>query len=667
MRLLKWMTLVLGLSLLAGCVPSSSTAVLGRVFVPVVAGSGSAVDPVSLFIRLGQTNAADGLSLDQGGDMDTEVVFAGDPPQEARRTGNDVALPSPDGNSVADSYVQIQVDDSRLFGGQPTSHVLLRIEYLDQGTDSFRIQYDALPSAASDGLFVDGATIFKTGSGVFRTVSLALCDVNFANRTNGGDFRIDDDRNGAETVRYVEVTLLPPAGATVYVDNFGADPFDDRPDSEAIQAALDETCSGSQILFTSGADDPTYRGYLIDRTLFLTGMTAKRDMIFTSSLPFDHALLRATADLKGPVVHLYARSRVRDPGAIDNITLRAIDIHGNRAARQCFGADGMADGRDDNWGSWLPECADTGDSWCTAANIELNGAIDWDEAAQDYSARPERWSTGIVVEDVVSAAAECGSALGLSGAGGVIRDARIDVAGDHVHAPGCAFTDPDGDVGGWSDGITFTGPGHLITGNTIINPSDIGIVFFGGRDTTISGNTVQITSGNYGAFAGIAAHGWIYGDNGGLVIAGNIVTSEGDSACGGLHAGIDLGPHMWGGGCVASSHAGAVGNAGTCVLEPEPPGGALCGGGACQVWNFAPPNAPIVLRDNQVTGAHINYLVEGIDGPIEATNNSSETPRLSDWETARNGCDGLTWGPLHRVAHHPSLPGWEELRVHCVP
>lgn len=664
MRPLNRIMLVLSVSLLAAYVASSPAASVRRAFVPVIAG-GSSVDQTPLSIQLGQTNVEDGLALDYGGDVDTTVVFAGNPPQEARRTGNDAVLPSPDDNDIADSYLQFQVDDSRLFGGRPTSHVVLQIEYLDQGTDSFRVQYDALPSATSDGLFIDGGRVVKTGSNAFRTLTLALCDVNFTNRTNGGDFRIDDDRNGAETVRRVELTLLPPGNATVYVDNFGANPFDDRPDSEAIQAALDRTCSGSRVLFTSGAGDPAYRGYLIDRTLFLTGMSAKQDMIFTSSLPFDHALLRATAELKGPVVQLYARSRVFDPGTIDNITLRAIDIHGNRAARQCFGADGAADGRDDNWGSWLPECADVGDSWCTAANVELNGAIDWDEAAQDYSARPERWSTGIVVEDVVSAAAECGSALGLSGAAGIIRNVRIDTAGDHVHAPGCALTDDDGDVGGWSDGITFTGPGHLVTGNTIVNPSDIGIVFFGGRGTTISGNTIRITSGNYGAFAGIAAHGWILGDNGGLTISGNVVTSAGDSACGGLHAGIDLGPHMWGGGCVAWSHAGAVGNAGACIPEPAPPGGALCGGDACQVWNYAPLAAPIVLRDNQVTGAHINYLIEGIDGSIAATNNSSATPRLSDWGSARYGCDGLTWGPLHRVAHHPSLPGWEDLRVHC--
>lgn len=663
MRYLTPFFLLMSLVFLAGCAGLSGAAAVQRAFVPYASGGRVSFDATPLTIALGRVNDEDGLALDSGGDVDTVPVSAGSPLRDARRTGNGAALPAADGNAVADSYMQFEVDDSRLFAGHPTSRVALSVEYFDEGTDSFRIEYDRLPTPTGDGLFADGGRVAKTGSGAFRVATLALCDVNFANRTNGGDFRISDERDGAEIIRRVTVTPLPATDATVYVDAFGANPFDDQSDSEAIQAALDQTCSGSRILFTSGGGDPAYRGYLIDKTIFLSGAAAKHDMLYTSTLPFDHAVLSATAGLKGPVVQLYARSRVSDPGAIDNITLRAIDIDGNRAARQCFGADGVANGVDDNWGSWLPEC-EIGDSWCTAANLHLYGATDWEDAAQDYSARPERWSTGIVVEDVVSAGAECGTALGLAGAAAVIRGVRIDTAGDHVHAPGCAFTDPDGDAGGWSDGITFSGPGHRITGNTIVNPSDIGIVFFGGRDTLISDNTVQITAGNYGAFGGIAAHAWIYGDNAGLEIAGNTVTNAGSSACGGLHTGIDLGPHMWGGGCVGQALPAAVGNAGGCVPEPAPPGGALCGGGRCQVWNYAPPAAPIVLRDNQVTGAHINYLIEGVDGPVTATGNSSAAPQLSDWESAR-GCDGVSWGPLEFVAHHPSRPGWTDLRVHC--
>jgi hypothetical protein len=73
------------------------------------------------------------------------------------------------------------------------------------------------------------------------------------------------------------------------------------------------------------------------------------------------------------------------------------------------------------------------------------------------------------------------------------------------------------------------------------------------------------------------------------------------------------------------------------------------------------------LKDNTVTGAHINYLIEGFEilGVFIDENNVSETPRRSDWQAARTGCDGITWGALDKVAHHPSLPGWTDLGVHC--
>ena len=63
-----------------------------------------------------------------------------------------------------------------------------------------------------------------------------------------------------------------------------------------------------------------------------------------------------------------------------------------------------------------------------------------------------------------------------------------------------------GTKGSWADGITSYGPGLNITNNTVINPSDVGIVFFGGKNTKIMGNIVQITQRNYGAFAGIGIH-----------------------------------------------------------------------------------------------------------------------------------------------------------------
>ncbi len=617
-------------------------------------------EPVQLSILLGATNDEQGISLDQGGDVDSL------PAAEGRTSGNSDSLPAADGNTVPDSYFQFQVDDRRLFKGNPTSHVRVEVEYLDQGTDTFSIQYDAQPGVGSDGLFYGGGAVAKTDTGAFLTASFNLCNAWFANRDNGADFRISDNGDGAETIRAVSVIGLESGPGTFNVDDFGADPFDDQPDSAAIQAALDSTCSGDTVVFTSGVDTSGYQGYLVDKTLFLTGMSAKQNLTFTASDPSNHALLTATADLKGYVVRLFARSRFTNAGDIDHIDFGYIDINGGREVRTCMGPDNSGNGVDDNWGSWLPECSVFDDPWCSPGNIGMDGAMNTGDVSQDYRADPALWTTGIVVHDLVDQQGECGSALAFGGAAGIIRNVTIDTAGDHVHAWGCAMTDDDGDEGAWSDGITLFGPAHQVIDNTIINPSDIGIVSFGGRDTIIANNTIRIEAGNYGAFGAIALHSWDFSDASGIQITGNVITSEGDPKCGGLHAGINLGPHMWGGACLRISTLALVGN-GDCSREPSAPNGAPCTGGQCQLWSSLPAGATFTLKDNTVTGAHINYLIEGFDilGTFIDENNISETPRLSDWQAARTGCDGLTWGPLGKVAHHPSLPGYTDLRVHC--
>jgi hypothetical protein len=622
--------------------------------------------PAQLSITLGTTNIGQGLTLDGGGDVDTKVVQAGNPAVEARQSGNNAPLPSSDGNSTGDSFLQFKVDDKAIFQGAPTGHVRVEVDYLDQGMDSFSIQYDARPVNGSDGKFYGGGAVVKTNSGEFKTAAFNLCNAYFANRDNGADFRISDNGDGAEIIRAVRVIDLPSGVAALRVDDFGANPMDDQPDSDAIQSALDSTCSGDSVVFTSGVSTSGYHGYLIDKTLFLTGMSAKQNLTFTSSDPTNHALLQATADLKGYVVRLFARSRFNNSGDIDNIDFGFINVDGGRDVRKCLGSDNLINGIDDNWGSWLPECGTAGDPWCSPGNIGMDGAMDTGDVNQDYTNHPSQWTTGVVVHDLVDQHAECGSALAFGGAAGTIRKVTIDTAGDHVHTAGCTFTDNDGDITGWSDGITLFGPAHLVTGNTIINPSDVGIVHFGGRDTVISNNTVKITPGNYGAFAAIAEHSWSFGDESGVQIVGNTVTSEGDTTCGGVHAGINLGPHMWGGACVATSTAAIFGNP-VCSSAPSQSLVVPCTGGPCQIWSYLPSSGTFTLKDNIVTGANINYLIEGFDfqGQFIDENNISQSPRLSDWQAAHTGCNGLTWGAIDKVAHHPSMQGWTDQLIHC--
>jgi len=604
-------------------------------------------EPLFLSISMGDPITRNGISLDAGGDVDTVLVDIDGVP--AYKSGNGTALISADGNDVPDSYLQFNLDDKKIFEGSPVGRVRLEVDYLDTGTDSFSLQYDAKPTSGSQGLFSGGGAVAKTDSGEFKTAFFNLCDVYFANRDNGADFRISDDNNGAEVIREVRVTGIESNLLTINVDDFGANPMDDQPDSESIQAALDSTCSGDTIVFTSGVSKSGYQGYMIEKTLFLTGMSAKHDLTFTASNPQDHALLKATSDLKGYVVRLFSRTRFTDTQNLRDIDFGYIDVHGGRDVRVCMGMDGIGNGKGDNWGSWLPECSEFDDPWCSPGNLGFDG-----------------FAGNLFVHDLIDQQGECGSGLAFTGSNGTIQNVTIDTVGDHVHAKGCANTDMDGDYGGWSDGITMAGPGHKIINNTIINPSDIGIVHFGGKDTIIAGNTIRITSGNYGAFGAIALHPWDTADTSGVQITGNTIINEGNGNCGGLHTGINLGSHMWGGACVRNPMQGTFGNP---ICSPEPDSAEVkpCSNATCQVWLVLPEGKTLTLKDNSVAGAHINYLIEGflIEGQFIDENNISLEPRLTDWDAAKFGCEGIVWGPMDKVAHHPSLPGYSDIRIHC--
>ena len=107
------------------------------------------------------------------------------------------------------------------------------------------------------------------------------------------------------------------------------------------------------------------------------------------------------------------------------------------------------------------------------------------------------------------------------------------------------------------------------------------------------------------------------------------------------------------------------------MAAPDPPGVTFCENASdCQVWAYIPAGTTFTLRDNNVTGAQINYLVGGIqfDGTFIQNGNQSNSPRDSDWEGA-NGC-GLggifrTWTTLDFAAFSPVLEGWTEFEVYC--
>jgi hypothetical protein len=158
-----------------------------------------------------------GLELQTGGDIDTEAVLVGVPQQQAHRTGNGEALSSDDGNGVEDYYMQFDIVDAFLHGGSPTKSVHIEVEYLDEGNDTFYIEYDGENDQGpfGDGRFTGVGLIEKTDSGEFKVAVFLVDDGFFANRNNDGDFRITDGSDGAEFIRRVTVKRIMPDSGLV--------------------------------------------------------------------------------------------------------------------------------------------------------------------------------------------------------------------------------------------------------------------------------------------------------------------------------------------------------------------------------------------------------------------------------------------------------------------
>ena len=128
---------------------------------------------------------------------------------------------------------------------------------------------------------------------------------------------------------------------------------------------------------------------------------------------------------------------------------------------------------------------------------------------------------------------------------------------------------------------------------------------------------------------------------------------------------------MWSAGCQHDPAESSFGTVGTCSSLSPAPGNTLCvPGQPCRVWGYVPSGSSFTLADNTVTGAQVNYLVEGldVDGNLVVSGNISNAPRSTDWQDDA-GCtwDGITdtWGPLDFVAHDPTIEGWLDRRIYC--
>lgn len=132
----------------------------------------------------------------------------------------------------------------------------------------------------------------------------------------------------------------------------------------------------------------------------------------------------------------------------------------------------------------------------------------------------------------VSKNALCGTALEFRGNDGVVTDNVFRSNGQSsAHNM-------------WSDGLTIHFSDRAkVTGNTLVDSSDVALILGGGRNATVTYNS--ISQPNQVAFAGLMLdnfNGGTPGDFTGAVVTDNLIDCSSVRNC---HFGINLGPHAW--------------------------------------------------------------------------------------------------------------------------
>jgi len=160
--------------------------------------TGPYADAREVSLTFGPGGKSAGIRLKTGGDGLAEVATVGG--ADAGRT-----LPNPHGPG---QYLYFDAADAFYFDSGDALEVA--VEYLDEGSAAFDLEYDSTESgAAHGGAYKPAGGVQRTGTGTWKTATWSLKDARFVNRENQeSDFRLFTPA-GTLNVRRVSVRRVP--------------------------------------------------------------------------------------------------------------------------------------------------------------------------------------------------------------------------------------------------------------------------------------------------------------------------------------------------------------------------------------------------------------------------------------------------------------------------
>ena len=235
-------------------------------------------------VVLGDTNTNNGLAQVDGPDGRTAPATVG---------GMSARTIAAEDQPNYPHNIYFQVDDSLAYNGSYDAQV--SVQYYDQGSNSFMLQYDSTDCAQPlSGAYKGGGSVTKGNTGSWQTATFNLPDAHFADReNNSADFRLGMGSASTDQLAVHQVTVtfvkdntpVAPAPATgtaspattvslqqnasqVALDNgYVRVGFDlAHPAIDLIQADFDGRSRYAANLAASGNGDPLHRsGIVLER------------------------------------------------------------------------------------------------------------------------------------------------------------------------------------------------------------------------------------------------------------------------------------------------------------------------------------------------------------------------------------------------------------------